>query len=213
MYDLYKSIYSQIRIIKIMSKEKKPITVRISSDLEEQLKFIAEKILNDKKGSVIRNFLSLAEILAIHNDGTIRGYNNRSLMVLKQETIQNILSKLDEKSQMDLGDDMALYVNDICRIKGDFSLEYKLKLCNRLGWFLLIFDSNRNIQIPHEFGPENFVKSFCYRLVNEKKMPMRFLSENISSDKIKKEYERVFGKGENAPSDYYTFTFMHLREE
>jgi len=196
-----------------MSTEKKPITVRISSDLIKQLKFISEKILNDKKGSVIRNFLSLAEILAIHNDGTIRGYNNRSLMVLKQETIHNILSKLDEISQMDLGDDMALYVNDICRIKGDFSLEYKLKLCNRLGWFLLILDSNRNIQIPHEFGPENFVKSFCYRLANEKKMPMRFLSENISSDKIKKEYERVFGKFENAPSDYYTFTFMHLREE
>ena len=189
------------------------ITVRIDSDMENELKFIAENILNEKKGNVIRKFLSLSEIFAINNDGSIRGYNNRLLMILKQETIQIILSKSDEELQVEFGDEMAQYVNDICRIKGESNLEYKLRLCNRLGWLVPFYDKNLNVQIPHEFGPEDFVKAFCYQLVHEKKMGLKYLSKNLTSDKGKKEFEKIFGKGENATSGHYSFTFMHLREE
>ncbi len=193
------------------------ITVRIDSDMESELNFIAENILNEKKGNVIRKFLSLAEILAINNDGSIRGYNNRLLMILKKETIQRIISKVDEELQVDFGDEMARYINDICRLKGESTLEYKLRLCNRLGWLVPFYDKNFNTQIPHDFGPEDFVKAFCYRLVNEKKMNLKYLSTNLTSDKAaKKEFERIFGKGEkgeNAISNHYSFTFMHLREK
>ena len=190
-----------------------PITVRIDEELESVLNYVSENLLFDKRGNIIRNYLRLADVLGIRNDGTITGYNNRLLMVMKHETLQNILTSVDPELQASIGDSMALYINDICRIKGNSALEYKLDLSNKMGWFNPTIDSEMNVQIPYEFGPENYVKSFCYRLTNEKRMEARFLTDRLTSDKAKKENERIFGKGDTATSAHYSFKFMHLREE
>lgn len=192
----------------------KAITVRINESMENDLNFVSEKLLNVKKGTAIRNYLTLSELVAVSNDGSIKGYNNRLMVILKQETLQLILSKANSDLQLNIGDDMALYINDVCRLKGNDSLIYKLNLCNRLGWFIYTLDSEKNVQISLEFGPEDYTKAFFYRLAKDKKMAVRFLSDKTVSDKTaKRDMEKEFGKGETAITANYSFKFMHLREE
>ena len=134
-----------------------------------------------------------------------------------KENLKSIDDKLDEAKQMELGNKLARFINDIARLEGQIDyIDYKLELCEHLGLFPKFIDKENYILFSNKFGPEKFVEAFVYKIINyspEDDYDMDFTTAGIEKDsKRKKDYNKKIGPIERAKS-YYAFEFARIKEE
>ncbi|TFF96017.1 MAG: hypothetical protein EU544_01555, partial [Promethearchaeota archaeon] len=145
-------------------KEKTVLTVRIKKDLDESLNKVKNE-LGLSKADLIRNYLNLCNYMHVQKKA-IKTPDNRNLMIFKREILVNFLSGLDEINQAKFGEELGRFINDIARLKGKVDdLEYKLEMCESLGFFPILIDAENYILVPHDFGPLKFVEAFMWRMI------------------------------------------------
>lgn len=200
-----------------INKEREKTTV-LTVRIEEKL----DKILNgmkSKKGiskaNVIRNYLEKARYIEI-NHNSIRTFDDRDLIVIRRKTFKKFLESFEEVQQMVWGIKIARFINDLARYKRKLEdIEYKLDLCEQLGFFIKIIDDDNYILFSKTFGPDKFAESFAYKLIHynlEDSYDISFTNEAIeSSSKLRGQYNKKIGPVDRNKS-YYTFEFAKLEK-
>ena len=89
-----------------------------------------------------------------------------SIDTVKSEQYRQELSGIREFVQIDLGIELAQFVNEQAK-KDDQgeNIEYRLEECEKLGLFPKNIDDENYILIPKKFGPKKFVEAFTYKLI------------------------------------------------
>ena len=146
-------------------EEARVLTVRINKELDQLL----EKV-KDKKGTpkamLIRNYLEMVRYISINNE-SIRSLDDRDLIIIKRKTFKKFLNNFEEEEQMRYGIKMAESINDIARVQGKLDdINYKLDLCEHLGFFPKFIDEENYILFSNKFGPKKFVEAFIYKIIN-----------------------------------------------
>ena len=118
---------------------------------------------------------------------------------------------------MELGVKTARFINDIATIQGKLDdIEYKLDLCEHLGFFPKLIDEENYIQFPKKFGPKKFIEAFVYKLINHEpkyEFDLRFTEENIKGQsKIESAYKKAL-QPEERLSSHYSFEIAKIGEE
>ncbi len=212
---------SRIKKKPISERKKNPInstsviTVRIDEDLNENIEKLRSK-LGISKADFIRNYLEMSKYLIIQNNA-IKSLNNRDFIVIKKSFIKKLLESLDEREQMDLGVDLARFINDIATIQGKLDdIEYKLDLCEHLGFFPKFIDEENYILFSKKFGPKKFIEAFVYKLINyepKSEYDTRFTEENIKAQsKIESAHAKALQPVERLMS-HYSFDIAKIHEE
>lgn len=191
------------------------ISIRIDADLDKTL----DKLSQDKgmkKVEVIRNFLHLADYIFI-DKSKIQSINKNEMLILKRNFINKLVESLPEVKQIDFGEDLARFINDVARIEGKIEdIEYKLAFCERLGFFNKFIDNDGYILFSKKFGPQRFVEAFVWELIHAGKkrdFDRTFTTESIEdSSKKKKEYNSTI-QPVHRDSTYYAFEFARIKEE
>ena len=108
---------------------------------------------------------------------------------------------------------MARFVNDIARISGKLKdLEFKLDLCDHMGFFPKFIDEENYVLVSNKFGPKKFVEAFTYRLIQEKEMDSRFTEEALDGSKnLTAQYNKALQPTERS-SSHYSFEFAKLED-
>jgi hypothetical protein len=199
-----------------MSKNSKPetsiVTIRIDKDLNEHINRLKDR-LGLSKADLIRNYLELSKYL-IKEKNSLKSFNNRDFIVLKRSFLRKIIENLEEKTQILLGDKLARFINDISRITGNNDdINYKLDICDNLGFFQKFIDQENYVLVSKKFGPKKFVESFLYRFFWEEEMNPNYIEEKIKGNKsLNSKYSNDFTEVKRSES-HYTYEFMHLAEE
>ena len=203
--------------IKEETKEKSVLTVRIDEDLDRILNDIKDK-KGISKADLIRNYLELVKYVYIDQE-SIRSLDDRDLIIIKRSTFRKYLEKFEEVEQMKQGIRYARFINDIARVLGKIDdIEYKLDLCQNLGFFKKFIDAKNYILISNKFGPKKFVEAFTYKLIFhqpeiEFDFIFNFTEENIEkSSSVRKDYNKSIQTVDRANS-YYAFEFAKIEKE
>ncbi|MHA1782524.1 MAG: ribbon-helix-helix domain-containing protein [Promethearchaeota archaeon] len=185
------------------------ITIRISQDLNEHLDKLKDR-LGVSKADLIRNYLELSRFI-IKERNSLKSLNNRNFIVIKRNYLRKLIEKSDEAEQIRLGDSLARFINDISRIVGKIDdIDYKLEMCQQLGFFEKFIDKSNYVLIPKEFGPQKFVEAFLWRLFKEKEMNVNYTEENLNSNKsLKSKYKNEFKPVERSTS-HFSYEFAKL---
>ena len=191
------------------------ITVRIDNELNNVIEKLRSN-LGISKANFIRNYLEMSKYLIIQNN-TIKSLNNRDLVVIKKSFVRKLIEAMDEKEQMEMGVKTARSINDIATIQGKLDdIEYKLDLCEHLGFFPKLIDKENYILFPKKLGPKKFIEAFVYKLINHEpkyEYDIRFTEENIKAQsKIKSAYDKTLQPVERL-SSHYTFEIAKIGEE
>ncbi len=191
------------------------ITVRIEEDLNQNIEKIRSK-LGISKADFIRKYLDMSKYLIIQNN-LLKSLNNRDFILIKKSFLRKLLEGLEETEQMEMGLKSARFINDIARLQGQIdNIEYKLDLCEHLGFFPKFIDEEKYILISKKFGPRKFIEAFTYKLINHEpkfNFDMRFTEETISSQsKIRTSYEKLIQPIERS-SSHFSFEFAKIPEE
>ncbi|MFX1308597.1 MAG: hypothetical protein ACFE8C_02790 [Promethearchaeota archaeon] len=191
------------------------ITVRIEEDLNQNIEKIRSK-LGISKADFIRKYLDMSKYLVIQNN-LLKSLNNRDFILIKKSFLRKLLEGLEETEQMEMGLKSARFINDIARLQGQIdNIEYKLDLCEHLGFFPKFIDEEKYILISKKFGPRKFIEAFTYKLINHEpkfNFDMRFTEETISSQsKIRTSYEKLIQPIERS-SSHFSFEFAKIPEE
>ena len=192
------------------------ITVRIDDDLNNHIEKLRSK-LGISKADFIRNYLEMSKYLIIQNNA-IKSLNNRDFIVIKKSLVRKLINAMGEKEQMELGVKTARFINDIAELQGEIdNIEYKLDLCEHLGFFSKLLDNENYIWFSKKFGPKKFVEAFVYKLINYEpkyEYDTRFTEENIKNQsKINAAYEKQIQLNEYRSSSHYCFEFAKIPEE
>ena len=189
------------------------ITVRIDKTLNQTLDDHCQN-LRISKATLIRSYLEMAKYLIIDR-GAIRSLDNRDLLIVKK----NFLKKLpieDEITQIELGEKLARYINDIARIEGKLDdLSFKLDLCEHMGYFPKFIDKDKDkyILFSKKFGTQKFVEAFVWQLINQSEYNRDFITENIKSSKsIRGNYNKTINPVARS-SSHYSFGYAKLPEQ
>ncbi len=189
-------------------KDKVVITVRIDKSLDDILNKLRVKI-GLSKAELIRNYLNMVNYISLHK-GSLKSLDNRNFIIFKRELLNDCLNKLSEIEQIHIGEEMARFLNDIARIKGQIdNLEFKLELCENFGYFPFFIDTERYIYITHEFGPLKFVEAFMWQLIYQEKYTF-IESEMASNKKLKSQYNKQVVCVPPRSSINYTFEFAKM---
>lgn len=191
------------------------LTVRIDKNLDA----ILEEIKKNKgltKATVIRNYLELARY-AFVDQTSIRSLDDRDMILIKRSTFRKFLETMEEELMMEWGLKFARFINDLARLQGQIeNLEYKLDLCEHLGFFTKFIDRENYILFSDKFGPEKFVESFVYKIINydpKHEYDLSFTAATIESQsKVRSKYNKEIGPETRAKS-YYAFKFAKLERE
>ena len=137
--------------------------------------------------------------------------------MIKRSTFRKFLENVEEEAQMEWGLKYARVINDIARLQGQLNnLEYKLDLCEHLGFFHKFIDKENFILFSNKFGPEKFVESFVYKMIlHDPKFEYdrSFTTTGIEGQsKIRSKYNKDIGPRERTKS-YYAFEFAKLEKE
>jgi len=189
------------------------ITVRIDDDLNESLDKLREK-LGISKADLIRNYLEMSRYI-IKQKGSIQSLNNRDFIVVKRSYLRKLLEKEEEENQIKLGEKLARFINDIARINVKLEdIDYKLELCDNLGFFKKFIDDGGYILVSKKFGPRKFVESFIWRLYNKSTdfNPDWISSKIETQSKTRTAYEKQVQPIERS-SSHYSFEFAKILEE
>jgi len=197
--------------------KKKPqfvLTIRIDEDLDS--KFNKQAIqTNITKANLIREYLEMAKYFNIKKN-LFQSLNNNDLILVKQNFFNSIISIIEDINpikSIDLGTDLADFINDLARIeeKSD-DIEYKLDLCERYGLFPKFVDKGNYILIK-KFAPKKFVEAFVWQLITEGKtgdFDKTFIdSEMEENKKLMTKYESQI-QPVKRDNSYYSFEFAKL---
>jgi hypothetical protein len=188
----------------------KVITIRIDDELNKHLDYMKNR-LGLSKADLIRNYLELSRYL-IKQKSSIKSLNNRDFIIIKRSYLRKIVLNLDEVEQIRLGDKLARFINDIGRINGkEDDLEYKLNLCDNMGFFPFFVDNDSSILITKKFGPQRFVEAFTYRLFKKKEYNSRFIDEELKGSKsLRDQYSKEI-QPEDKSSSHYSYKFAKIK--
>ncbi|MFX0072839.1 MAG: ribbon-helix-helix protein, CopG family [Candidatus Hermodarchaeota archaeon] len=188
------------------------ITVRIDEDLDRNIEKTRSK-LGMSKADFIRKYLDMSKYLVIQNNA-IKSLNNRDFIILKKSTFRKLIEPLNEPKQMELGNKLARFINDIARLEGQIdNIEYKLDLCEHLGLFPKFIDKENYILISKKLGPKKFVEVFTYKLINyDPKHSYEYTDEELKSSKsLRSQYKKEIGPVDRS-SSHYSYEFAKIPE-
>ena len=120
-------------------------------------------------------------------------------------------------SQINFGLKLSRLINDIARINNKLEdINYKLDLCDHMGFFPKFVDEENYVLITKKFGPIKFIEAFTWQLFknpNQKDFNPNYTSENISSkSSIRNPYNKEIVSVERS-SSHYSFEFAKIPEE
>lgn len=190
------------------------LTVRINKELDQFLEKVRAK-KGISKALLIRNYLEMVKYISI-DKGSIRSLDDRDLITIKRKTFKKFLKNFEEEEQMRFGIKTAQFINDITRVQGHLDdIEYKLDLCEHLGFFPRFIDEEGYVLFSNKFGPKKFIEAFVYKLFNhdpEKEFDLSFTEEGIDKSKdIRKEYNKII-KPIIRTASYYAFEYAKIPE-
>jgi len=188
------------------------ITVRIDEELNNNLDKVRTK-LGISKADLIRNYLELSKYF-IKQKGSIQCLNDRDLNMVKRSYLRKLIERENEDDQIKLGENLARLINDCARIYGKLDdIDYKLDLCDNLGFFRKFIGENNHILIDNKFGPQKFVEGFIWRLFNKGEFNTDWTSLKIKDQsKIRTAYEKQVQPVEIS-SSHFSFEFAKIDEE
>ena len=188
------------------------ITVRIDEELNNNLDKVRTK-LGISKADLIRNYLELSKYF-IKQKGSIQCLNDRDLIIVKRSYLRNLIEKENEEDQIKLGENLARLINDCARIYGKLDdIDYKLDLCDNLGFFRKFIGENNYILIDHKFGPQKFVEAFIWSLFNKGEFNPNWTKSKIDGQsKIESAYKKQVQPVEIS-SSHFSFEFAKRIEE
>ncbi len=194
-------------------QETSVLTVRISKELDQ----ILDKI-KDKKGiskaTIIRYYLEMAKYILI-DIGSIRSLDERDMITIKKKTFKKYLKNFEEEEQMEQGVKFARFINDLARVQGKLdNINYKLDICEHLGFFPKFIDEDNYILFTNKFGPKKFVEAFAFKLIHydpEVEYDYSFTEEALESSKKKATYLKAIQPVDRAAS-YYAYEFAKIPE-
>ncbi|TFF85520.1 MAG: hypothetical protein EU517_01525 [Promethearchaeota archaeon] len=188
----------------------KVITIRIDGELNSNLDSIKDR-LGLSKADVIRNYLELSKCV-LKQKSSIKSLNNRDFIVIKRSYLRKIIAELEETDQIELGDKLARFINDLGRIYGnEDNINYKLQLCDMMGFFPYFVDKENSILVTKKFGPQRFVESFTYRLFKKKEYNPRFIEEELKGSKSLRDQYSKEVQPEQKSSSHYSFKFAKVK--
>ena len=163
-------------------KSTKVITIRIDQELNENLDRMKDR-MGITKNSLIKNYLELSKYF-LKGKSTIQSLNDRDLVVIKRSFLRNLVDRLDEAEQINFGDKLGRFINDIARIYGkQEDLQFKIDFCDNLGFFNNLLDESNNVLIEKKFGPIKFAEAFLWRLFEEKELNPDYIDEEMKGNK------------------------------
>jgi antitoxin component of RelBE/YafQ-DinJ toxin-antitoxin module len=188
------------------------ITVRIDEELNDNIDKIREK-MGISKADFIRSYLEMAKYI-IKQKGSIKSLNDRDFIIVKRSYLRKLIENRSEEEQINLGNKLANFINDIARINGKLDdIEYKLDFCDNLGFFPNFIDNENYILISKKFGPKKFVEAFIWRIHNQ---TTDFNTDWVSSkidtqSKIRTAYKNKVQPVERS-SSHFSFEFAKIPE-
>jgi hypothetical protein len=188
------------------------ITVRIEEELNNNIEDMREK-LGISKADLIRNYLGMSKYI-IKQKNSIQSLNKRDLIIVKRSFLRKLIDNSTESEQINLGDKLGRFINDIARINGKIDdIGYKLDLCDSLGFFLRDIDHESYVNIIKKFGPKKFVEAFTWRLFNQEEFNSKYTEEEIKGSKsLTQQYLKEI-QPVTRSSSHYSFEFAKLPEE
>ncbi|NVM17979.1 MAG: hypothetical protein HWN80_09700 [Candidatus Lokiarchaeota archaeon] len=192
-------------------KPTKVITIRIDEELNEYLDKMNERI-GTTKTSLIKNYLELSKYV-IKQKSALQSLNDRDLVVVKRSFLRNLIERLDESEQLNFGDKLGVFINDIARIYGkQEDIHYKVDFCDNLGFFSSILDDNNNLLVVKKFGPKKFVEAFLWRLFEQKELNPNYIEEEMKGNKsLRQKYKNQI-KELDISSSHYSYEFAKIPE-
>ena len=201
------------KIIPIKQKGNKEntsiITVRIDEELKLNIDRIREK-LGISKAVLIRNYLEMSKYI-IKQKSSIQSLNTRDMVIVKKSYLRKLIEKEEESDQIIFGENLARFVNDIATIKNKTDdINYKLDLCDHLGFFPREIDDDNYILVLKKFGPKRFVEAFIWSLFKQKKFNPRFTEDDFKGSKsLTQQYNREVHPIKRS-SSHYSFEFAKV---
>ncbi|MBY9004001.1 MAG: CopG family transcriptional regulator [Candidatus Lokiarchaeota archaeon] len=186
------------------------LTIRIDQDLNEHIEKLKSR-LGMSKADIIRNFLELSKYL-IKQKNSLKSLNDRDFIIVKRSYLRKLIESSDELEQILLGDKLARFVIDIARISGKVDdLNYKLDICDNLGFFPKFIDEDNYVLVTKKFGPKKFVEAFLFRFFNNKEMDNNYTEENTKGNKsLTQKYKNDFKVVQRSESHFsYEFTTLN----
>lgn len=200
-----------------MSNNSRPntsvITIRIDENLNQHLDQLKQR-LGLSKADIIRNYLELSRYL-VKQKSSIKSLNDRDLIIVKRSLLRNLCEEIEETEQIRLGDKLGRFINDIARIQGEIdNINYKLNLCEALGYFPKFIDNENFILLTKKFGPPKFAESFVLQMFKQKEFNPKYIESELRSSKsLQSQYEKDIGKPVERSSSHYSFEIAKIPEE
>lgn len=188
------------------------ITVRIDEELNSNLESIKEE-RGISKANLIRNYLELSQIL-VKQKKSLKSLDDQDFLIIMRGFLREIIEKVEETEQISLGDKLARFINSISLIKNKVDdLDFKLDLCNNLGFFRKYVDDQNYVLISKKFGPKKFVEAFIWQLFKKKEFNSRYTEEELKGSKnLTQQYNKEIHPVDRI-SSYYSFEFARMVEE
>lgn len=186
------------------------LTIRIDKELSEHIEKMKTR-LGVSKADLIRNFLELSKYI-IKQKNSLKSLNDRDFIIVKRSFLRKLIASSNELDQILLGDKLARFVIDIARISGKVDdLNYKIDICDNLGFFPKFIDEENYVLVTKKFGPKKFVEAFLFRLFNGKEMDNNYIEENLKGNKsLKQKYKNEFTIVQRSESHFsYEFTTLN----
>lgn len=186
------------------------LTIRIDKELDEHLNKMKSR-LGVSKADLTRNLLELSKYL-IKQKNSLKSLNDRDFIIVKRSFLRKLIASSEELDQILLGDKLARFVSDIARISGRVDdLNYKIDICDNLGFFPKFIDEEKYVLVTKKFGPKKFVEAFLFRLFNDMEMDVNYTEENLKGNKsLKQKYKNEFKIVQRSESHFsYEFTIIN----
>ncbi|MHA1105728.1 MAG: ribbon-helix-helix protein, CopG family [Promethearchaeota archaeon] len=193
------------------SSDSSVLTIRINKQLDEHLNKMKSR-LGVSKADLIRNLLELSKYI-IKQKNSLKSLNDRDFIIVKRSFLRKLIISSDELDQILLGDKLARFVTDIARISGKVDdLDYKIDICDNLGFFPKFIDEENYVLVTKKFGPKKFVEAFLFRLFNGKEMDHNYIEENLKGNKnLTQKYKNEFKIVQRSES-HFTYEFTTLNQ-
>jgi len=164
------------------------------------------------KTSLIKNYLEFSQYV-IKQKSALQSLNDRDLVVVKRSYLRNLIERLNESEQLNFGDKLGVFINDIARIYGkQEDIRYKVDFCDNLGFLSSIIDDNNNLLVVRKFGPKKFVEAFLWRLFEQKELNPDYIEEEMKGNKsLRQKYKNEI-KELGISSSHYTYEFAKIPE-
>ena len=191
------------------------ITVRIDEELNSNIDKLKNK-LGISKADLIRHYLEMSKFI-IKQKNSIKSLNDRDCIIIKKSVFRKLINTPEIVDQMELGIKTARFINDIARLQGLIDdIEYKLNLCEHLGFFPKLIDEDKYILFSKKFGSKKFVEAFVYKLINHDSKAIyntRYIDETIANNKsLRTQYNKEINPAEERSASHYAFEFAKLPE-